>query len=101
MMLIIMLQMVNHLNITHDRHEARRTRPAPTDPGEDGNQPPRQTQPPILPLNTEVTIPLKYLSNFWRSLDLSLLSCEEEFDLKWSKNCVLIEEDYRCTCYNY
>ena len=32
----------------------------------DANRPPVQT------LNVEVTIPLKYLSNFWRSLDLWL-----------------------------
>ena len=32
-------------------------------------------------LNAEVVIPLKYLSNFWRSLDLLLISCELELDL--------------------
>ena len=26
--------------------------------------------------DTEVVVPLKYLSNFWRSLDLSLINCE-------------------------
>ena len=35
-------------------------------------------------LNVEVTIPLKYLSNFWRFLDLSLINCEIELDLLWS-----------------
>ena len=40
-------------------------RPAQTDPDEDGNKPPRVDQQPIPPLNTEVTIPLKYLSSFW------------------------------------
>ena len=29
-------------------------------------------------LNTGVVVPLKYLSNFWRSLDLSLINCEIE-----------------------
>ena len=42
-------------------------------------------------LNVEVTIPLKYLSNFWRFLDLPLIKCEVELDLPWAKNCVLIE----------
>ena len=32
-------------------------------------------------LNVEVTIPLKYLSNFWRFLDLPLTNCEIEPDL--------------------
>ena len=29
-------------------------------------------------LDTEVVVPLKYLSNFWRSLDLRLINCEIE-----------------------
>ena len=51
--------------------EASPTRQAQPDPNQDWNQTPQPTQPPIPPLNTKVTIPLKYLSNFWRSLDLS------------------------------
>ena len=30
---------------------------------------------------TEVVIPLKYLSNFWRSLNISLINCEVELIL--------------------
>ena len=37
-------------------------------------------------LNTQVGIPLKYLNDFWRSLDLSLINWEIELDLTWSKN---------------
>ena len=50
-----------------------------------------------MPLNTEVVVPLKYLSNFWMSLDLLLIDCEIELDLKWTKNCVLIEGDDKIT----
>ena len=32
-------------------------------------------------LDTEVFVPLKYLSNFWRSLDLPLIICEIKLDL--------------------
>ena len=32
-------------------------------------------------LDAEVVVPLKYLSNFWRSLDLPLINCEIELDL--------------------
>ena len=35
-------------------------------------------------LDTEVFVPLKYLSIFWRSLDLPLINCETELDLSWS-----------------
>ena len=34
-------------------------------------------------LDAEVVVPLKYLSNFWRSLDLPLINCEIELDLSW------------------
>ena len=40
---------------------------------------------------TEVVIPLKYLSNFWRSLNIPLINCEVELILTWSKNCVLAD----------
>ena len=33
-------------------------------------------------LNAEVVVPLKYLSYFWRFLDLLLINCEIELDLK-------------------
>ena len=32
-------------------------------------------------LNVEFVVPLKYLSNFWRFLDLLLMNCETELDL--------------------
>ena len=34
-------------------------------------------------LNAEVVVPVKYLSNFWRSPDLPLINCEIEPDLRW------------------
>ena len=40
---------------------------------------------------TEIVIPLKYLSNFWRSLDIPLINCEVEIILTWTKNCVLAD----------
>ena len=38
-----------------------------------------------------VVVPLKYVSNFGRSLDLPLINCEIELDLKWEKKCVISE----------
>ena len=34
-------------------------------------------------------VPLKYLSNFWRTLDIPLINCEINLILTWSENCVL------------
>ena len=37
-------------------------------------------------MNLKLAIPLKYLSNFWRSLNIPLINCEVELILTWSKN---------------
>ena len=42
-------------------------------------------------LDKEVVVQLKYLSNFWRFLDLSLINCAVELDLSWSKECIIFE----------
>ena len=39
----------------------------------------------------KVVIPLKHISNFWRSLNIPLINCEKELILTWFKNCVLID----------
>ena len=41
--------------------------------------------------NAKVVIPLKHLSNFWKSLNTPLINCEVELILTWSKNCVLAD----------
>ena len=58
-------------------------------------------RPPVQTLSVEVTIPLKYLSNFWRFLDLPLISYEVELDLSWTKDCVLIEWNNNSTAVNF
>ena len=40
---------------------------------------------------TEVVIPLKYLSNFWKSLNIPLINYKLELILTCSKNCVLAD----------
>ena len=35
----------------------------------------------------ELAIPLKYLGNFWRALNIPLISREVFLELKWDKNC--------------
>ena len=39
--------------------------------------------------NTTITVPLKYLSNFWRSLEMPLINCIVQLKLKWMENYVL------------
>ena len=44
---------------------------------------------------TEVVIPLKHLSNFWKSLNIPQINYEVELILTWSKNCVLTDTTRR------
>ena len=40
--------------------------------------------------DVEIMVPLKYLSNFWRTLEMSLINCDVNLILTWSSNCVLV-----------
>ena len=35
-------------------------------------------------------VPLKYLSNFWRTLEMPLINCEVNLILTWSENYVIV-----------
>ena len=39
--------------------------------------------------DVEIFVPLKYLSNFWRTLEMLLIKCEVNLILTWSSNCVV------------
>ena len=39
--------------------------------------------------NVKIAVSLKYLSNFWRSLEMPLINCKIHLDLNWSKGCVM------------
>ena len=34
---------------------------------------------------------LKYLSNFWRALEMPLINCEIDFILNWPTNCFILD----------
>ena len=39
--------------------------------------------------NLIMAVPLKYLSSYWRSLEMSLINCKVQLKHKWRKHCVL------------
>ena len=39
--------------------------------------------------NVKISIPLKYLSSFWRSLEIPLINCKIHLELNWSNDCVM------------
>ena len=45
--------------------------------------------------DTDIAIPLKYLSNFWRNLDMSLINCKVSLTLSWYENCVITSKATR------
>ena len=47
----------------------------------------------VAKLNVKIVEPLKYLSNFFRSLEISLINCKGKLNLTWKKECVLSTDD--------
>ena len=39
--------------------------------------------------NVKIAVPLKCLSNFWRSSEMPLINCKVELSLKWYEKCIL------------
>ena len=39
--------------------------------------------------DTKIVVPLKYLSNFWRSLELPFSNCKVNFEVNWIESCIL------------
>ena len=40
----------------------------------------------------KLAIPLKYLGNYWRALNMPFISCEVSLELKWNKRCVITSQ---------
>ena len=47
----------------------------------------------IARLHEKVVVPLKYLSNFFTSLEMPLINCKIKLNLTWKKECVLSTDD--------
>ena len=45
--------------------------------------------------DVEIVVPLKYLRNFWRTLDIPLINFEVSLTLTWSENCVITSKETR------
>ena len=43
--------------------------------------------------SVKVVVPLKYLNNFFRSLEIPLINCKIKLNLTWKKECVLANQD--------
>ena len=41
-------------------------------------------------IHVEIMVPLKYVSNFWRTLEIPLINCEIGLIFTWSTKCVII-----------
>ena len=43
--------------------------------------------------DVKIIVPLKYLSNFWRTLEIPLINSKVELLLTWSKDCVVTNSE--------
>ena len=39
--------------------------------------------------DTKIVVPLKYLSKFWRSLEVPSINCKVYLELNWIEDCIL------------
>ena len=46
---------------------------------------------------TEIAVPLKCLSNFWKTLEMSLINCKINLIITLSENCVISRVNRRTT----
>ena len=51
--------------------------------------------------NVEIMGPLKYLGNFWRTLEMLLINCEVELILTWSAGCYNLHRCCKSSSYIY
>ena len=47
--------------------------------------------------DVEIMVPLKYSSNFWRTLEMPLINCEVNLVLTWSSTCVIPNSNVEIT----
>ena len=47
--------------------------------------------------NVKIRVPLKYLSDFWRFLEMILTNCEINLLLTWSNRCFIIDNNQELT----
>ena len=40
--------------------------------------------------DVQIMVPFKYLSNFWRTLEIRLINCEINIFLTWSEECIIV-----------
>ena len=48
--------------------------------------------------DVEIMVPLNYLSNFWRTLEMHLINCEVNLILAWSSTCFITNSTGVGTC---
>ena len=48
--------------------------------------------------DAKIVFQLKYLSNFWRSLEMPLINCKVYLELNWIENCILSTDGDTAKC---
>ena len=75
----------NYPDLSATLYQYKRDEPPEADPAPAAGGDPNG----ISGLSIKVVVPLKYLSNFFRSLAMPLINCKVKLNLTWKKECVL------------
>ena len=78
---------VNHLNVALDNSTSFKYKPSLLGKATNPHGNDRSLK------NTKIFVPLKYLSNFFRSLEMPLFNCKIHLELNWNNNCVTYGAD--------
>ena len=78
---------INSLNVVFDNSTSFKYKASLLEKTTDADRNDRSSK------NAKIVVPLKYLSNFFRSLELPLINCKIHLQLNWNNNCVMYGAD--------
>ena len=44
--------------------------------------------------NTKIVVPLTHLSNFWKSIEMTIINYKIHLELNWIKDCILSSDEH-------
>ena len=79
----------NYEDTTGSLYQFKRNEPPDNNANVDGNTKSLKNKSIDGVNNVKLVVPLKYISNFFRSLEMPLVNCKVDLELTWTKDCVI------------
>ena len=83
----------NYEDTTGSLYQFKRNEPPDNNANVDGNTKSLKNKSIDGVNNVKLVVPLKYISNFFRSLEMPLVNCKVDLELTWTKDCVISSAD--------